>query len=108
MIMTIMIFSLESTASECSRRSRRESSRRESIPHFIYRKISTISLRGSQSSASTIPVSQNCQFKMVTRTVKPEVTVAFMIVGNPDYLLSAGKAGEMFGEKMTNDRKFCE
>ena len=100
----MILISLESALLERDTRKLR----RESIVQFIYRKLSSISVRGNQTIVSTIPVSQKCQFKMVTRTVKPEVTVAFMIVGCPDYMLSTGKTDEMFGEKISNDRKFCK
>ena len=64
---------------------------------------------------STLPLPLNCKFKMVTRTWSPEVTVAFMIVGMPGYLLSSGKselssgkADDMIAEKMSSERKFCK
>jgi len=85
-----------------------EESKTESLTSFVYRKMSGMSssLFCRQNSSLTVPISPACQFKIITRSVKPDVTVAFKIVGMPDYMLSSGKSEDMIAEKISNDPNF--
>ena len=89
--------------SDC--RSRNGSGR--SVSNFV-RKLSHRATRKSSNSNKGNTIPTQCKFKLVIQTVKPELTVCFMLANTPGYALTCNKTDEVFAEKVVNDVKFCK
>ncbi|XP_066928455.1 uncharacterized protein [Clytia hemisphaerica] len=61
---------------------------------------------GGYNKGNMIP--PHCKFKLVVQTVKPELTVCFMLAETPGYALTCNKTEDVYAEKVINDIKFWE
>ena len=99
------MFFLEMGEENDSTRDMRQSKNSLSL---LLRKVSGLSLRNNCSIKSTIPISPTTKFKLIIKSTKPEVTVAFLLADMPDFALSSRRNDDMHAEKITNDVKFCK
>lgn len=84
--------------------------RRSTVTSVLARKISSFSSihRKSEVHHKGVPIPSNSKFKFVIKTVKPELTVSFMLPDMPGYALTTNKTNDVYAEKVVNDPKFCK
>ena len=87
--------------------SRSRSGSGRSVSNFV-RKLSHRTIKKSSNSNKGNVIPLNCKFKLVIQTVKPELTVCFMLANTPGFALTCNKTDEVFAEKVVNDVKFCK
>ena len=98
----------ESDLLDSNNRARSGSSRSVSVSNIV-RKLSHRAIKkNSNGNKSGNSIPPHCKFKLVVQTVKPELTVCFMLANTPGYALTWNKTDEMFAEKVVNDVKFCK
>ena len=91
---------------ECTDNGRSRSGSGRSVSNIV-RKLSHRVTKKNSSWNKGNAIPPHCKFKLVVQTVKPELTVCFMLANTPGYALTCNKTEEVFAEKVVNDVKFC-